>query len=163
MIERLPLVIDPIRLAEAGGRFQGQLALEQFQRLASGLQQGQVEVEIELGKDDLRIAYLSGRLRTQLALVCQRCLQPLAWPVDVSFALGLVTTDQAADELPESYEPLMVNSSMVLADIIEDELILAVPLVPMHAKAECPAQKLDDDRQGDDTHPFAALGQLKRH
>lgn len=165
MIERLPLVIDPIRLAEAGSRFQGQLDLAQFQRLASSLQQvqGEVDVEVEFGRDDLHIAHLNGRLRTRLVLVCQRCLQPVTWPVDASFALGLVTTDQAAEQLPENYEPLMVSSAMTLADIIEDELILAVPLVPMHARAECPAQDLGAEQQGKDTHPFAALARLKRH
>lgn len=165
MIERLPLVIDPIRLAEAGSRFQGQLELAQLQRLAPTLQQaqGKVEVEVEFGRDDLHIAYLSGRLQTQLGLVCQRCLQPMAWPVNASFSLGLVTTDQAAEQLPENYEPLMVNNAMTLADIIEDELILAVPLVPMHARAECQAQDLGGEQQGKETHPFAALAQLKRH
>lgn len=165
MIERLPLVIDPLRLAEAGSRFQGQLELARLQRLAPALQQaqGKVEVEIEFGRDDLHIAYLSGRLQTRLALVCQRCLQPVAWPVDASFALGLVTTDQAAEQLPENYEPLMVSGDMALADIIEDELILAVPLVPMHARAECQARDPGAGRQEKDSHPFAALARLKRH
>jgi uncharacterized protein len=164
MIERLPLVIDPLRLAEAGSRFQGPLPLAEFQRLAPSLQQaqGEVEVEVEFGKDDLHIAYLSGRLHTQLMLVCQRCLQPMTWPVNSTFALGLVTTDQAAEQLPERYEPLMVSGSMALAEIIEDELILAVPLVPMHPRAECPAPSAGDDRQQQEAHPFAALVRLKR-
>lgn len=164
MLERLPVVIDPLRLAEAGSRFQGRLALAEFKRLAPSLHkvQGEVEVEVEFGRDTLHIAYLTGRLRVQLELVCQRCLQPMALPVDAGFALGLVTTDEAASELPENYEPLMVTGPMTLAEIIEDELILVVPLVPMHPRNQCPAQRMVDDSNGKGPHPFAALAQLKR-
>ena len=165
MLEQLLVIIEPLRLAEAGRQLHGRLPLAGFRRLAPALHEvrGEVEVEIEFGKDELHIAYMRGHLRTQLQLICQRCLQPMALPVDAEFALGLVTTDEAADLLPAHYEPLMVSGPMELAEIIEDELILAVPFVPLHPIGQCPAQSGQEIRGEDKApHPFAALAQLKR-
>ena len=165
MLEQLPVIIEPLRLAEAGRQLHGRLPLAEFRRLAPALHEvrGEVEVEIEFGKDELHIAYMRGRLRTQLQLICQRCLQPMALPVDAEFALGLVTTDEAAEQLPADYEPLMVSGPMELAGIIEDELILAVPFVPLHPIGQCPAQTGQEGRLEDKTpHPFAVLARLKK-
>ena len=165
MLEQLPVIIEPLRLAEAGRQLHGRLPLAGFSRLAPVLHEmrGEVEVEIEFGKDELHIAYLRGHLRTRLQLICQRCLQPMTLPVDAEFALGLVTTDEAADQLSVQYEPLMVSGPMDLAGIIEDELILAVPFVPLHPMGQCPAQSGQGPHQDDKApHPFAVLARLKQ-
>ena len=165
MLEQLPVIIEPLRLAEAGRQLHGRLPLAGLSRLAPALHevQGEVEVELDLGKDELRIAYVRGRLRAQLNLICQRCLQPMVLPVDAEFALGLVTSEEAAEQLPTHYEPLLVSGPVQLAEIIEDELILAVPFVPLHPMGQCPAQSGQQGRdEGKPPHPFAALAQLKR-
>lgn len=165
MLEQLPVIIEPLRLAEVGRQLHGRLPLAEFRRLAPALHEvrGEVEVDLEFGKDELHMACLRGHLHTRLQLICQRCLQPMALPVDAEFALGLVTTDEAADQLPADYEPLMVSGPMELAEIIEDELILAVPLVPMHPVGECPAQSGQEGRLEDKApHPFAVLARLKK-
>ncbi len=165
MLEQLPVIIEPLRLAETGRRLHGRLPLAEFKRLAPELHEvrGEVEVELEFGKDELHIAYLRGHLRTRLQLICQRCLQPMALPVDAKFALGLVTTDEAAEQLAADYEPLMVSGPMQLPEIIEDELILAVPFAPLHPAGQCPAQSGQEGPQEDKVpHPFAVLARLKK-
>ena len=73
-----------------------------------------------------------------------------------------------ADLLPESYEPLLVNEPTVsLLEMIEDELLLSLPLVIRHEESECQLKQeysngATDDHEGPAEHPFAVLEQLKK-
>ena len=173
--ERLPVHIDPLRMAETGRLLEGGYSLEEMDRLHDSLldSSGKVAVSLEFGVDAEGIRYMKGRLQTELTLQCQRCMQAMQQPVDTAFALGLVRGNEAAEQLPSHYEPLLVEEeNLFLRDIIEDELLLALPLVAMHEPSQCidvnaqveSAQRDDDE---DDTgeskkeNPFAALAGLK--
>jgi uncharacterized protein len=133
---------------------------------------GEVIVSLEFGIDAEGIRYLKGRLQTVVVLECQRCLQSTQTPIDADFALGLVQSIEMAEKLPSHYEPLLVESdSLFLRDIIEDELLLALPLVAMHDESQCidvnqqaaDANKRNNDDRGESekANPFAALAALK--
>ena len=170
--ERLPVHIDPLRMAEAGRLLEGGYSLEEMDRLQDSLLEsgGEVAVSLEFGIDAEGIRYMKGRLQTELTLECQRCLQAMQAPIDAEFALGLVRSNEAAERLPSHYEPLLVDSdSLFLRDVIEDELLLALPLVAMHEESQCiDVNRLADAERKDDEHseekkanPFAALAALK--
>ena len=170
--ERLPVHIDPLRMAEAGRLFEGGYALEEMDRLHDSLLDGsgKVTVSLEFGIDAEGIRYMKGRLQTELTLECQRCLRAMQHQIDAEFALGLVRSNEAAELLPSHYEPLLVESdALFLRDIIEDELLLALPLVAMHdecidvnAQAAETAQRNDNERgESKKANPFAALAALK--
>ncbi len=175
MSGRLPQIVHPGRLAESGATLRGAIALNMMPRLAGCLHdtEGAVNVELEFGIDAQKIRYVQGRLTGTLHLVCQRCLQSLAYPVDLEFALGLVSSETAAENLPGRYEPLVVEESRLApGSLVEDELLLALPIVPMHVIAECGYdRRLIDrdpiDQPGPDEpetpetrRPFAGLGEL---
>ncbi len=171
--ERLPVHIDPLRMAEAGRLLEGRYSLAEMDRLHDSLldSSGKVTVSLEFGIDAEGIRYMKGRLQSELTLECQRCLQAMQAPIDVEFALGLVRSNDAAEQLPSHYEPLLVESdALFLRDIIEDELLLALPLVALHDESQCidvnaraaAAQRNQDDRGEDKkAKPFAALAALK--
>lgn len=165
--ERLPLNIDPIRLARAGAQLQGRMPLAPMERLASLLAspKGEVEVVLDFGFDSVeRRRYVRVQLKAGLSLICQRCLEPMAYQVETDRRLALVASEDEAERLSEGYEPLIYTEEpMFLRDVIEDELILSLPLVPLHAE-QCVAVSQE---QGEDNtvkasdNPFAALAKLK--
>ncbi|MFA5982822.1 MAG: YceD family protein [Methylococcaceae bacterium] len=126
--------IDPISLAERRGELKGRLSLDSFDRLSELLfcNNGRVEVELVFSKED-KIAKIEGKIKTNLALKCQNCLEALDWPVNIAIKLGIVSTLEQADRLPDEFEPFLIDEDRVLVkDLIEDELLLILPPFPKH-------------------------------
>lgn len=155
----LPVHIDILRLARQGCKLDGRLSYGEMHRLKQYLiveqdAQGKdtdtaadIEVEIELGIGDGRIAFIRGNAQTSITMVCQRCLEPMRLDIDARFLLGVVENEAKLEQLPEQYEPLEVSDEPVsLSGIIEDELILALPLVALHPPDKC-AEKLANSQQ----------------
>ncbi|MBI3344886.1 MAG: DUF177 domain-containing protein [Gammaproteobacteria bacterium] len=167
MSKRLPVHIDPLQLAGKGELLSGDLELAGMRRLAPSLHttEGAVEVTLEFGVDPERIPYLQGHIRGKLILTCQRCMQAVDFPVDLDMTLGLVNSPAEADALPDHYEPLMAGSEpVILPDVIEDELLLCLPLVPKHPESQCPASAQKREEKPQDTRkPFAVLSDWKKN
>lgn len=172
MSGRLPDRIEPLVLAEAGRSFTGRIPLDRFQRIASQLlsTEGELVVEMEFGTDQAGIRYLAGHLRGTVQLRCQRCLTPMEMELENHFRLGLVHDEGQGQRLPPLYEPLVLASEPVaVAEIVEDEVILALPVAPMHV-APHPCAATADSKTGPAAepaseqreNPFAVLAQLKR-
>ncbi len=171
---RLPVHIDPFRMAETRRLLQGDIALAEMTRLSESLldTQGSVSVSLEFGIDNEGIRFIHGRVRAEVSLECQRCLEALRYPIDSEFRLGLVRSMAEAENLPSQYEPLTVEDEpLFLRDIIEDELLLALPVVPMHTPDECGVDinsALQNEQEDDVTgaaatdNPFAVLADLKK-
>ena len=140
----LPARITPWQLAAEDGRLTGDLALDNLPRLMAIVNQagGVVSIDLAAGKDAQGLPFIVGRLQTEVELTCQRCLGPLQWPLDVAVRLALVHAEAEADRLPDDYEPLLApaDGAMAVADLVEDELLLALPQIPRHAdQRECEA------------------------
>lgn len=164
--DRLPDRIDPVRLAEARRVLEGELSIAALPRLVSMLtdDSGSVRVDITCGVDEEGIRYLRGSLDAEVNIQCQRCLESFVLPLHTTFALGVVTHASLAERLPDHYEPLVVGEEPVfLRDIVEDELILSLPIVPKHPEGQCPAGKGGDEHVEEERreNPFAALKVLK--
>ena len=171
--ERLPVHIDPIRMAETRRLLQGQLALADMSRLGEALldSDGEVAVSLEFGTDNEGIRYMRGRIQAEVSLECQRCLETMRYPIDSEFALAMVRSVAEAEALPSHYEPLLVEGEpLFLRDIIEDELLLALPIVAMHAPEECSvdtspgraAGEMNNDTDATEKkNPFSVLADLK--
>jgi len=166
--ERLPLHIDPVRLARTGAQLRGRMALAPMERLASLLASpgGEAEVALDFGIDGERRSFVRVRLKAELSLMCQRCLEPMRFQVDTDRRLGVVGSEDEAERLSEAYEPLVFTGEPIfLRDVIEDELILSLPLVPRHTE-QCASVALTAEQGTDNTdkagdNPFAALAKLK--
>jgi len=159
-------------LADTRQILSGYFPLEKMSRLAPSLStsRGIVEVELEFGIDEQKIRYAKGRLQATLNLICQRCFQSLPFPVNTGISLGMVNSMEEADLLPESYEPLMIKESAVsLLEMVEDELILSLPLIIRHKENEChveqdysAAPEQDRNVPIEPSNPFAVLEELKK-
>ena len=109
---------------------------------------------------------LSLQARVALPLQCQRCLAPVPVELQVDRSFAFARDEDEAARLDEASDEdmLVLSRSFDLLELLEDELILALPLVPRHA--ECPAPLLlPQDAPAEDIQrasPFAALGVLRR-
>jgi len=148
----------------------GRLAVAEMERFAPLLatNDGEVEVVLDFDFDPERRAFMRMHLRAEVSLVCQRCLGPVHHAIEVERLLGVVTTEAQAERLPGIYDPLFVTEEpLLLREVIEDELILSLPIVPRHNDGECaPAVTgagTDNKVGGARENPFAVLAGLKNH
>ncbi len=172
MSSPLPEYIDPLRLADARAVLQGQVAVSGMARLAPSLRstQGVVDFDLAFSVDMEGIRCVHGSLSTQLDVICQRCMQPMELPLEAQVALGVVVSMQEAERLPSAYEPLVVGAEPVsLKEMIEDELLLVLPVAPIHPEQQCPAwrerileEEQEEPAQEGKKNPFAVLAQLKK-
>jgi len=104
--------------------------------------------------------------RSQATLQCQRCLQPVTVGLDIDRWFRFVGDEAEAARLDEASEEdvLVASSRLNLLELLEDELILALPLVPMHevCTQPLPMPAPDLEASADEPHPFAALTALRR-
>ena len=120
-----------------------------------------------------------GEFETAFGLQCQRCLGNFRYPVQARFELVLVPDEEAAEKLPESEDPVILDEDGMihLVDLFEDEIILQIPTVPKHENADdcrfdSPVALIDEsvDEPGEGhqqserrrkDNPFDALKNLK--
>lgn len=160
MSSRLPLIIDPLAQVAKRRAYKGSLAISEFSRLQDSLldSEGYAKVELAFRKDG-KISAVLGCVSAVLTLQCQICMESMSWPVESDITLGVVASIEEAERLPEPYEPLLIeNRELCFSDIIEDELLLALPAIPKH-----PGCLLETDTQRkteNSERPFAALAEL---
>lgn len=172
-----PRRLDIRRLAEEGTLLAGELRLDALPRLreeAAGADPGtpvtwQASASLgarpgQRGRPLLRLA-----IGATLPLTCQRCLQPVAVPLVVERAFRFEATEEAAaaeDELSDDEDVLVESRRFDLLELVEDELVMALPVVPRHDTCPHPMplssvdpafERAQDARE----HPFAALERLK--
>lgn len=171
MFAPLPELIDPWRAVEAGAEFRGSLPLARMARLRESLREptGEARFRLTFTRDPEGRGVLDGEIEARLILTCQRCLEALEFLVLTTLDLVLVSGLDEAGLLPEDLDPLLVpEEPLRLADLIEDELLLALPQIPRHEPGACPAgggrwtAASNERRAGEGANPFAVLGALKR-
>ena len=105
---------------------------------------------------------------TRLSLVCQRCLGPLATELEVEREFLFAPDEAVAAELDaeSDVDVLAMTRSLDLRALVEDELLLALPLVPRHEACPDPLplaeDEGEDETEAERPNPFAALAALKR-
>ena len=171
MHQKLPVEIDPFRLAKSGLILEGKLSLSSMSRLSGLLQNsdGQVDVKMSFDIDKiLGTPIMVGEFKADLPLLCERCSESMVFEAKVESSLAIINSEKKIDDLAEQYEPWIINSDepVMLSSIVEDELILAIPLVPKHEHACLPKEawfsgeeQIDDEKP---ISPFAVLSALKK-
>ena len=117
----------------------GELELAGLPRLAGLLHStaGSVRASLQFRQRGLGALAATLDLDTTVELTCQRCLEPFAQPIKERLELMLVEPGASADSVPEGYEAVeLENGRLFPAGLIEDELIVSIPLVPKHARIE---------------------------
>lgn len=151
MSQRLPELIEPDRLAQTGRLLKGTLAINRMKRLRPLLldEEGGVDVDLVFAIDASGQPNVTGSVSTNIKLQCQRCMQAMNLRVAEKISLAIIRNSQQANDLPSYYDPLMVDDEMVsLPELVEDEILLALPSVPLHAPEDCQV-KLDGAKQNE--------------
>ena len=145
---------------------EGEVPLSAMPRLGSLLDasDGLARYRIEFGRDDLHVPYARLWVDAELPLVCQRSLQGFVMPARIEQSLGLIRDEAEEAALPPGYEALLVpeDGRIVPVELVEDELIMAVPVVPVAPGSEAVERDWPvEGQEAEMAHPFAALSALK--
>ena len=163
--------------------FEGVQSLSGLPRLCAALKvagvdkpAGECRYALQFDRDALGLAYLEIRAEAELPLICQRSLDPFELPVRIEQRLGLIKREDQEATLPEDYEPVLIAEDGYIDPraLLEDELILAIPVVPVKlgstpVEQAWPAgsaeKEIETERASKQQapQPFAALAALKKH
>jgi uncharacterized protein len=148
----LPQYIEPQRLADVGGNIAGRLRIDDMRRLADLLLEraGTVTFRLEFSLNEQGSVRIEGEYATTLAVLCQRCLEPLE--LDVAGPIDVILDDLL---------PALVDDRLHVSGFVEDEVLLGLPLAPMHGAGQCPANIRSGQADAAEAGPFAVLAELK--
>lgn len=162
----LPQWLDPRKLAHQNAEIEGLVGSENLPRLANAVAQlAPATVVLSFAVNDGGVPVVEGESTTEVRLVCQRCLMPMAQGISATFTVGVVADELDATDLPPQMDPWVVNEAVAdVYALIEDELLLALPMIPMHPLEQCCAEVVpaaDDAPSVSRPKPFDMLRQLK--
>jgi uncharacterized protein len=169
-----PLRLDVEAFARDGTPLAGQWPIDAFERLRDAQMPGGEapqpvgwtargeRQQPRVGEPEL---WLHLQASTRLALQCQRCLQPVDTPLQVDRRIRFVRGEEEAATLDADVDDdvLALTRSLDLRELVEDELLLALPLVPRHEQCPTPlptpaGEPIEDDAR---PNPFAVLAGLR--
>ena len=165
----IPEYVDPFRFAEQNLHLDGAVKLIDMHRLNASRQKvsedERVSVNLHFGVDEQGVNYLKGHLQARLGLQCQRCLEQFSYEIISDFALGIVRSLEEEKALADQYEPAMVQEGqLALRELIEDEIILNLPIIPRHEPEVCKVKLPLADAGWEESkgeNPFQVLQSLK--
>lgn len=170
-----PPVVDIRAFAFAASRIGGETELSHFERLVDEAQgdaslctvRWSVQGEMRAGSSGSLEPWLHLVAGASIPLTCQRCLGPVDTVLDIERSFRFVETEALADEQDEESEEdvLVLSADFSLANLIEDEFLLALPLIPRHDSCPSSVQLSAQDpgfeqMESARRNPFAALAVL---
>ena len=154
-----PVAIDGVAFARAAGVLQGQLGLESLPRLAqSGCSAADLQYVLggeinERGKPGLSLS-VTGNVRLQ----CQRCLSEIDFPLRLDAQLELAAGEAEILAAEDDVDRVVAGRDMSVASLVEEEVILALPMAPKHEQCRAAAEADTGARRS----AFQALDALRR-
>lgn len=171
MSGRLPKYIEPLRLARDGGHLQGHLPLQGMERLAELVEAvlGDAHIDFRFAIDESGFSTMAGTIQAEVRQICQRCMSLMTVTLNAEVGVGFVRSQEEAKDLPEYLDPMVLASAdpISLTDLVEDELLLALPIAPRHGNdSECidlGKYRADEPVKVEEKpNPFAVLAALKK-
>ena len=179
MLERLAQRIDHYRYTDKGVIIEGSLSQSEFRRLSEVTTEGSdnLEYKLEFGIDPQSTRYAKGWVKTRLVLQCQRCLENYILDIESKIVIAFVHSDYEIERAEKTgYDAYLLNDKQ-WGDprlILEDEILLSIPLIPSHQEDDeaCQvkleysvpaASEVGNKMSGqEDSNPFAVLKNLKK-
>jgi len=167
---QLPHRVDATKLVEINQQFSAEIDSSELLRLNDSVDQclAPVKVNVSFDRDQERHRIMMGECSTRVSMICQRCLGTVEVDIESQFSLGLVFNDDQAKNLPKSLEPVEMDENGIvdLWSVMEDEVLLALPMFPTHSDNECRIQQPEPENttSGNEKrpNPFDVLAQLKQ-
>ncbi|MFT5321165.1 MAG: hypothetical protein ACI934_001313 [Pseudohongiellaceae bacterium] len=146
-IEPFPERVLPRKLCNRNASINSTLPLGKLLRLSEYLydDQGQVEVSLSFDRDEAGFCSISGSVKADVNMACQRCLEATAINLLSEIAVKVADSDSDAEKISESSSDPLEKLEVILCDegeldllsLIEDELILSLPIVASHGNEDC--------------------------
>jgi uncharacterized protein len=151
-------VIDGLPFADSASELSGTLTGEECPRLSGpDCRVGEIEFTLRGGTNPKGKPCLHVAARAELVLVCQRCLGPLPFEVVVDTELELSTSAIEIAGAEDDVDRVLATHDMDVAALVEDEVILGLPVVPKHDSCT-PQAGADESKRAS---PFDVLARLK--
>ncbi|MHB1591350.1 MAG: YceD family protein [Sulfuricella sp.] len=160
------VVINSIEFARNGESLKGSVAVANLSRLQDLLfsSRGMLEYTLTGKRGENDQLFLVCAVKGMLQLRCQRCLGALAYPVDLDSELELIEDEQVLPALvneDELTDAIKVDPNMDVLALVEDEVLLGLPMAPTHASEDCKAGGNFGQAETDKQNVFSALAALK--
>ncbi len=169
LTEPLPTTLDVRKAAVRGATVSGCVAVSKLDRLRPILasDNARVDAHFAFSRDEENRSVIALSLSAKVEVICQRCLQSMPIEISGENRLAIIGDDEQARQLPARLEPLLVEGELCdLWTVVEDELMLNLPIVSYHETKDC-KQLLEDysrpapDPGGVEDNPFSVLERLK--
>lgn len=179
----MPKTVDLRRFARECQRIDGAFAIRRLVRLLEDLPEQPLVREVSVAAEkDIGVVWfsLSGQMQlgrkpqvvlkvqAQILLTCQRCMQPMTYIVNESVLFDVVRQESAISDVndaepfdPDTPEELVADPRFDIEQLIEDQLILAVPYVPRHESCTAAASPAQEEPETPRISPFGSLAALK--
>ncbi len=159
-------VVNNLEFARRGAALQGKIAIAELVRVQEHLLANQGEVNYTLsGKMGAKSEFLLELgVDGQLTLRCQRCLEALEFPLHIDATLKVIVGGsefELPDDEDEAVDSIPANVAMDVQALIEDEILLSLPISPLHPPGVCQADGATKPVLEEKTNPFGALAALK--
>lgn len=157
-------VLDCLEFARSGGVLERSISLDELPRLADVLATtaGYLSVRLEGSRDDAGKSWLQVDIVGEPVLCCQRCLGGVKFPLAISSRLQLMAPGEEwpdDDLVDDSADAIEAEKALAVLSLIEEEVLLALPIAPRHEQCESPLATASEHGAS----PFAALAALKKH
>jgi uncharacterized protein len=162
--------IDSLDFAGNGQQISGEVPVAELPRLRDVLEdtQGILRYSVQGGVDKLGHHFLDVSVEGHCQLRCQRCLSGLDYPVRLDTRLLLrdqasldALDDGVAGGEEEEFDSILADAHLDVLDLLEEEILLSLPIAPKHEAGGCQAADGENTHQ-EEQHPFAVLAKLKR-
>lgn len=169
MFKGLPKNFEPYDWARKQRQVEGQAELGDMERLVEvgGNPADICRFNLEFDMDEMKVPRCKGSVTTRISMECQRCLNDVTVDIASEFCWLFMFPTQM-ESLPDSeqYEKILIDEEGVdLISLIEDEVMLALPIVAYHDDCDPPGGKPEQQDetppQTEKHNPFAVLEQLK--
>ncbi len=168
----LPEYVDTRKIFQQHAVITGTVALARLDRFRGLLASdaGSVRVELEFFDDESGQHIISGKLRAEVEVLCQRCLEPIGIVLHDDIKLALLKDESKSAMLNPELDPwICADTKLELASMVEEQLMLCMPIVSFHESAHCNSalgqsnsgMLVDDDNVAASENPFAVLKSLQ--
>lgn len=168
----IPATLDARKAFRGETVIEGFWPVKKLDRLRDYLadDSGAVDVNLRFYTDPQRRRMIAGRIAATVQVRCERCLEVMPLELVENMLLAVVESEGLAERLPEEIDPwLTADEDLSVPDIIEEQLILAMPLINRHERTDCTiavassgvTTGTDAAGDGQKPNPFAVLEVLK--
>ncbi len=168
---KIPITINPVKSAQHLLSYDGEIEAVKLSRLGEVTNKiiDTVAVQIHCNVDEQGLVVINGHVKTKALVTCQRCNDDLGLDLELSFSYSPIDMGAESESLPDIYEAVELNEDgeVDIHRLVEDELILIIPIVPMHEEVSCsfsaePKSFGVLEEKDDKPNPFDILKQLKK-